>query len=179
MTAWAHNRVGKNPIVGNKESQHSNEKLDPPRDWMDAFLLKRITADPNTSKVRDSAAVGTGRITGGSKFNCSEMPNNLGSCRHLNKMIKTFISSHVDEVHKLECLRELLELVKSAQERASRRFSPPSADTIDELSKTVRWNFRDLARYVTAHSGRKHLVFETYDNLKRGHDLISRFSRLP
>jgi hypothetical protein len=166
MTIWAHNRTERNRSVGKQPNKHSEEELAPPRDWLDAFLLRRITADPSASKVKQS------------KIQVYEGPNNLDSCRHLISRIDAYLNSNAPEDQKLECLGHLLQLIQSAQEKESRRFISPESETIEGISRAVRKNFMDIAHHSTVHSGRTRLAFETSDNLERARTLVSRYRSL-
>lgn len=183
MTAWAHNRTERNRTdrsvgVGNGEVKHPPEKLDPPRDWMDAFLLKRITADPTTTRPATVTSTDSGWFTQGTKVECAGGPNNLDSCRHLINRLDSYRHSSAPDQDKMECLRLLLQLAQSAQEKESRRFLSPETDSIDGLWKAVRQNFMDMARHSTVHSGRTRLAFETSDNLERARTIVYRFRKL-
>ena len=175
MTLWAHNRIEKNRLSDDRKAKRTGEELAPPKDWMDALLLKRITADPNTPKERKKNVSASGWLSGASNPVRNDGPNNLDSCRHLMNRVEGYLGSKAPDAEKLECLVLLLELIKGAQEKESRKFIAPESHTISELSKAVRQNFMDLARYSAVHSGRTRLAFETSDTLEFARNLVTRY----
>lgn len=175
MTLWAHKQKEQSRLQVDEKAKRTGEELAPPKDWMDAFLLRRITADPNIPKEKNHSVSPTGWLTGASNPERIDGPNNLDSCRHLINRIETYLRSNASDTEKLECLDRLLELIKGAQERESRKCTMPGGHTIAELSKVVKQNFMDLARYSAAHSGRTRLAFETSDTLELARNVLFRF----
>lgn len=177
MTFWAHRKSVEGSIGTKAKEPITKKPLDPPRDWIDAFSLRRITQDPNAVARPPKPQSNSGWLLPYSKTDVFEGPNILDSHKAFVRRLDLFLGSGARDLSKRACLKVLLGLAKSAQKAGAVPHSETESQDRVGLEDAVKKNYRDLAHFSAVHSGRIHFVYATAENLDRARTIISRFAQ--